>query len=104
MIIIRDDFPGVDEYIGEVVFLCHRNFFSSSMYRKMAEFAKNIAVILYKFAKFTGKIGDIKTAHMTFCVVRRKGKKYEESRKKTFIIVTCNTADPDTHTGRGMGC
>lgn len=71
---------------------------------KMVEFAKNKAVNHNKFAKFTGKIGDIKTARMTFYVLRRKGKKYEESRKKTLIIVTCNSADPDTHTGRGMGC
>ena len=42
---------------------------------EMVEFAKNKTVNHYKFAKFTGKIGDIKTAHMTFCIVRRKGKK-----------------------------
>ena len=71
---------------------------------EMVEFAKNKTVNHYKFAKFTGKIGDIKTAHMTFCVVRRKGKKYEESWKKTLITVACNTPDSDTHTGRGMGC
>ena len=44
-------------------------FFSCSMYRKMVEFAKNKAVNSYKFVKFTGKIGDIKTARMTFYVL-----------------------------------